>query len=241
MLRRIIDWIKTDWALKLTALALASLLWVTVRADAPGQWDTEISVTVLNNDADWVVADAPTPSTVTVIFRGPYRELLRAASERPDIIVPVQEVNDSSEVHVLRRNWVRMPPGTENTDVVDFRPSTVRIAFDKVATRLIPLAVEVQGQPAEGYELTGPPEIEPTVVRASGAGRNLARVDSLRLPPIDLRERRALDTVDVTIDTVGTGLIISPRQVRVRIPIEPVLSDTGSIGAAPARGRGPGG
>jgi hypothetical protein len=59
VLQRIIDWTTTDWALKLTALALAFLLWTTVRADAPGQWETDIPVRVVNNDADWVVADPP--------------------------------------------------------------------------------------------------------------------------------------------------------------------------------------
>jgi hypothetical protein len=63
------------------------------------------------------------------------------------------------------------------------------------------------------------------MVRASGAGRNLARVDSLRLPPIDLGDRRTLDTMQLTIDTTGTGLVISPRTVRVIVPIRPILSD----------------
>lgn len=228
MLKRIIDWTANDWALKLTALALAFLLWTTVRADAPGQWETEVPLRVQNSDADWIVADAPTPATVTVVFRGPYRELLRAASNRPEVILPVSEVTDSVEHHVLRRNWVRMPPGTDNTEVADFRPSTVRLTFDQVSTRLLPVAVQLTGTPSLGYELAGRPEVEPPAVRASGAGRNLARIDSLRLPPIELGELRGDDTLQVTIDTAGTGLIISPRTVRVVVPVRPILVDIGA-------------
>jgi YbbR domain-containing protein len=240
VLQRIIDWGTRDWALKLTSLALAFLLWTTVRADAPGTWDTEIEVRVVNNDADWVVADAPTPNVVTAVFRGPMGELLRTASDRPYVIVPIDEVNDSSEVHVLRRNWVRMPPGTDNTEVSDFRPSTVRITFDRVSTRLIPLAVAVRGEPAEGFRLMGEPDIEPSAVRASGARRDLMRIDTIRLPPIDLRDRRTLDTIEVTIDTVGSGLIVSPRTVRVVVPIRPILDD-GPAAAAAAGPQRPGG
>jgi YbbR domain-containing protein len=226
MLQRIIDWTATDWALKLTALALAFLLWTTVRADAPGQWAAEdIEVRVVNNDADWVLTDAPTPRGVRVVFRGPYRELLRAAADRPDIIVPVDDVNDSTEVHVLRQNWIRMPTGTANVAIVDIQPSTVRLEFDRVATRLLPVAVPMRGELPSGFELLGPPELEPNVVRASGAGRNLARIDTLRLPPIDLRERRGIDTLEMTIDTAGTGLIISPRTIRVIVPVRPILDD----------------
>jgi YbbR domain-containing protein len=226
MLQRIIDWTATDWALKLTALALAFLLWTTVRADAPGQWSAEdIEVRVVNNDADWVLTDAPTPRGVRVVFRGPYRELLRAAADRPDIIVPVDDVNDSTEVHVLRQNWIRMPTGTPNVAIVDIQPSTVRLEFDRVATRLLPVAVPMRGDLPPGFELLGPPELDPNVVRASGAGRNLARIDTLRLPAIDLRERRGIDTLEMTIDTAGTGLIISPRTIRVIVPVRPILED----------------
>ncbi|HSJ23797.1 MAG TPA: hypothetical protein VK929_03865 [Longimicrobiales bacterium] len=241
MLQRILDWTATDWALKLTALALAFLLWTTVRADTPGQWATDdIEVRIVNSDADWVVAEPPTPRSVRVVFRGPYRELLRAASERPDIIVPVDVVNDSSETHVLRPNWIRMPTGTPNVDIVDIQPSTVRLEFDRVSTRLVNVAAPLRGELPAGFELLGPPELEPSVVRASGAGRMLSRTDTLRLPPIDLRDRRGIDTLELTIDTTGTGLIVSPRTIRVIVPVAPILEDPPE-GVAPIGPRRPGG
>jgi YbbR domain-containing protein len=226
VLQRIIDWTATDWALKLTALALAFLLWTTVQADAPGQWETPVPVRIVNNDAGWVLAEAPDPGTVRIVLRGPYRELLRAASERPEMVVPIDQVDDTTETRNLYPHWVRMPPGTPNTRVTgEVDPATVRLVWDRVATRLIPVAVQIIGRPPEGYRVFGPVEIEPNMVRASGAGRSLARVDTLRLPPIDLGDRRTLDTMQLSIDTTGTGLVISPRTVRVIVPIRPILSD----------------
>jgi YbbR domain-containing protein len=234
LLQRLIAWSTHDWALKVTSLAIAFLLWVTVRAETPGQWEAEMEVRVVNNDAEWVVAGPPTPSTVSVTLRGPLGELLRTASDLPHVIVPVDQVNDSLEFHELRRNWVSMPPGTDNTEVASFNPTGVRVMFDRVSTRLIPVVAELQGELSEGYVLAGVPQIEPAVVRASGARRDLAKIDSLRLPPIDLRDRRALDTLELTIDTTGTGLIISPRTVRVVVPIRPILQD--SAGGVPFPG-----
>lgn len=226
MLQRIIDWATTDWVLKLTALVLAFLMWVTVRADAPSQYDWEIPVRVVNNDPEWVVSGPPAPAEVTLFLRGPYRELLRVSSNLPEIIVPIQQVNDSSEVHVLRPNWVSLPSGTDRTSVADLRPSTVRITFDKVSARLIPVAAPLLGVPPPGFELAGDVVIEPIFVRASGGTRAMSRVDSIRLPPIDLSGVRTYDTLDLTIDTTGTGLIISPRTVRVFVPVRPVASDS---------------
>lgn len=233
--QRILDWSAKDWALKLTALALAFLLWTIVRADEPSTYDMDLEVRVINNDADWILAGTPIPNTVRTRFRGPTGELFRTASERPYVLVPIDQVTDSVETIALRRNWVRMPPGTDNTEVADIQPSTVRLAFDRVGTRLLPVAVGVRGEPAPGYVLAGMPEVEPSAVRASGAQRDLMRIDTLRLPPIDLRDRRTLDTLEMTIDTAGSGLIISPRTVRVVVPIRPILDDGPGAGAAGLR------
>ena len=220
MLQRLLDRLATDWALKLTALALAFLLWTNVRADEQMQWDADIEVRVMSADAEWVVADIE-PSSVNTVFVGPYRELLRTASERPQVILNLSEIEDSVHLQRLRADLVRMPPGTERTQVMGFRPNSVRIIFDRVSARLIPVAVQLRGQPAAGTRMSGPPLLEPNVVRASGPGRRLSRVDSLRLPYIDLTGRTDTDTLDVTIDTTGTGLILSPRTVRVILPIAP--------------------
>jgi YbbR domain-containing protein len=226
VLQRIIAWTATDWALKLTALALAFLLWTTVRADTPGQWETDIPVRIVNNDPDWVLAEQPEPATVRVTLRGPYRELLRAASERPEMVIPIDQVDDSTEVRNIYPHWVRMPSGTPATRVAgDVQPATVRLVWDRISTRLIPVSVQVTGQPPEGFRLFGPPEVEPNVVRAAGSGRNLGRIDTLRLPAIDLRDRRGIDTLQLAIDTTGTGILISPRTVRVIVPVRPILSD----------------
>lgn len=226
MLRRVIDWAVNDWALKVTALVLAFLMWITVRADEPGQWAWDVPVRVVNSDADWVVAGSPTPSEVTLYLRGPYRQLLRASSDLPEIVVPVQEVHDTTDVYELRDNWVSLPTGTDEVAVVNILPRVVRLSFDRVTTRLIPVAAPLLGAPPPGYEMLGDVSVEPGVVRASGAGRALARMDSVRLPPIDLRAIRAYDTLELTIDTTGTGLIVSPRTVRVFVPVGPVMSDT---------------
>jgi YbbR domain-containing protein len=238
MLQRIIDWTTADWALKLTALALAFLLWTTVRAETPNQTPLEgVEVRIVNNTADWVVVDGPNPRTVRVVFRGPTRELLRFVTQRPDIVVPIDEVTDSLDIRSLRPGWVRLPPGTPSVDVVSITPEMVRLTFDRVVTRLLPVAARFEGSLPMGFELMAAPEIDPPVVRASGAGRNLARVDSLRLPVINLRDLRGVDTLELTLDTTGTGLIISPRTVRVIMPVRPILTDTVSpIGSPRPRG-----
>jgi hypothetical protein len=173
-----------------------------------------------------VLASDPQPASVGVVFTGPVRELLRVAVEKPSIIIPIDDVNDSTEVHILRTNFVSLSNGLNNTRVEEFRPNTVRLRFDRVTTRLLPLAIRVTGTPVEGFEQTGPPVIEPSSVRVSGATSRLASMDSILLPPIDIGTLTASDTHVVAIDTTGLGVIVSPRQAQVVVPIRRVPVDT---------------
>lgn len=228
---RLLEAITNNWALKLTSLAVAFLLWGAVKAEVPERVRLgDVPVRVVNRDADWVVAAPPAPSTVEIEFSGPTRELLRFAVQRPEVLVPVDEVTDSSEIRVLRTGWVQLYGGMDNTRVEDIRPSTVQLLFDRVVSRLVPVTVRVIGAPAEGHELAGPIEIDPGALRASGAASAVAALDTLRLGPIDLSGWATTDTFPLGVDTAGLGVIVSPMTVRVAVPVRAVRDS-----AAPAR------
>jgi YbbR domain-containing protein len=227
--------VTSNWALKLTSLAVAFLLWGAVKAEVPERVKlSDVPVRVVNRDADWIIAAPPAPSTVEIEFSGPTRELLRFAVQRPEVLVPVDEVQDSSELRVLRTGWVQLYGGMDNTRVEDITPSTVQLLFDRVVSRLVPISVRIIGQPAEGYRLAGPVEMEPTAVRASGAASLIAELDTLRLGPIDLSGWTATDSFPLGVDTTGLGLIVSPMTVRVIVPI----ASADSVAPAPRTGSG---
>ncbi len=224
--------ITNNWALKLAALAIAVLLWGAVKAEVPERVPlAEVPVRVVLRDYDWVIAAPAAPSTVEIEFSGPTRELVRLAVQRPEVIVPVDEVTDSVETRVLRSGWVQLYGGMDNTRVEDIRPSTVTLRFDRVVSRLVPVSVQVIGTPASGYRLSGPIQVEPTVVRASGAATQMAALDTIRLGPIDLSGWTATDSFPLGVDTTGLGAVVSPMTVRVVVPVEPLPDSlTGAAG-----------
>lgn len=224
-MRRLWETLTNDRLLKLTALGLAFLLWTLVETDNRIPIDS-IPVVVANTDAAWVLASEPEPSSVQVVFSGPVRELIRVAAERPEILIPIDSVRDSTDVVVLRPNWVALGNGMENTRVEDISPRAVRLRFDRIATRMIPVAVSVVGEPVAGYEWVGRVALEPTAIRASGASRVLDTLDTVRLPPIDLARRTATDTIVISVDSLGPGIIAVPRQVRAIVEIRPIKADS---------------
>ncbi|MCI0437135.1 MAG: hypothetical protein L0271_26395 [Gemmatimonadetes bacterium] len=232
-MRRLLDRLTNDLLLKVTALGLAFLLWSLVKEDSRVPI-TDIPIEVVNGDAAWVLAATPDPPVVRVTFSGPVRELFRVAAERPTILVPIDRVSDSTQVVVLRPEWVSLGDGLGSTRIEEIRPAAVRLVFERMITRTIPLAVRVTGVPVPGFELAGGPLVDPPAVLASGPGTRLAGLDSLRLPPIDLVRRNVTDTIVVPIDTTGLGIIVTPREARVIVPIRPV---TDTVDAQPGTGR----
>jgi hypothetical protein len=152
--RRWWETLTNDRLLKLTALGLAFLLWTLVETDQRVGLDA-IPVVVANADAGWVLAGEPEPASVQVVFSGPVRELIRVAAERPELLVPIDSVRDTTDVVVLRPTWVALGNGMDNTHVEEITPRAVRLRFDRVETRMIPVSVGVVGEPQAGYEFVG--------------------------------------------------------------------------------------
>ena len=98
-------------------------------------------------------------------------------------------------------------------------------------TRSIPVAVRLAGKPLTGWEMAGPPQVEPAFLTVTGPASALERIDTVRLPTIRLDGRTAWESLDVEVDTAGLGFRVVPVRVRVTLPIRPVPSETTGGGA----------
>ncbi|MFO7259855.1 MAG: YbbR-like domain-containing protein [bacterium] len=228
MARRVTELITRNWTLKLTALGLALLLWSVVKAEAPVRVTIpDVPVEVALRDARWAPAAPPAPGTVSVVFSGPVRDLLRLAVERPRIVIPVDEVKDSAEVHLLQPRWVQVGDDGERVRAEDIRPSTVRLSFERVTTRLLPVVAATRGEPLAGYRLDGPIRVDPPAITVSGPASRLAELEVVRLPTVDISGFTGPTAITVSVDTAAlSGLAVSPEQITLTVPIVPVPPDT---------------
>jgi hypothetical protein len=221
--RKVLDAIAFNWQLKLTALGIALLLWLVVQSGKPYRYRmSQVPVKVVNQDGDWIVARPPSPSTVSIEFYGRFRDLLELASSGVSVLVPVEDVQDTIAVYALHRGSVDLGTASRDITVGSIRPDSVYVTFDRMATRLAEVYAPLTGTPPAGYELAGALITDPSVVRVSGPSRRLARMDTITLPPIDIGRITGYDTTEITIDTVGTGVMVSPRRVRVIVPMHPM-------------------
>jgi YbbR domain-containing protein len=210
-----------NWQLKLSALALAVLLWTVPRFEAQSSRVLDdLPVRVQLNDPEWVLAGEPLPASVRATLSGPARELFALGVDRPPVVIPVDRVSSADTAILLRFSWLRIP-GREGVVVDDLSPGAVRLAFERISTRPISLAARLTGELPEGLSLAAPPELTPSAVQALGAASQLAVLDSLFLRALDLSRVRASGTFIQTVDTAGLGeIVVSPVHAAVRIRVE---------------------
>jgi YbbR domain-containing protein len=210
-----------NWTLKVSAFGVALILWVAARAEVPNRHEMPgIPVQIDLGDPGWEIVGGPSPSAVTVRFGGPSRELLRMAIDRPNLVIPLDQVTSEDTVVVLRTAWVRVQdwPGVIAEDV---QPPSVRVMLEPVEHVDRPPAVRMQGELPDHLALPAIPVVAPATIRVTGARSRIAALDSIPLLPLDLSEVSASGTVLLGVDVTGLDrLQFQPSEVQVELRVE---------------------
>jgi len=210
-----------NWTLKLSALGLALLLWISVRVEAPNRQELSgVPVRVDLADPGWALTDPPMPATVQVRFGGPSRELFRMAVDRPSLVIPMDQVANGDTTVVLRNQWVRVQdrPGVV---VESIQPSTVRLILEPIERVALPPALRFRGELPQGLAFAAPPVASPADIRVSGPRSRIAALDSVPLAPVDLSTLRSSGAVSARVATEGfEGLQLQPLTVELEFRVE---------------------
>lgn len=219
--------IARNWQLKLSAFAMAVLLWTVPELGEEGRQVMEdVPVRVQLNDPQWAVAQEPIPSTVRVTLKGPTRDLLALGMNRPSIVIPVDRVESPDTAILLRFPWVRIPVG-ENVVVEELDPSVVNLSFEDIAVGAVSLHPRFQGELPSGLSLARAPEVTPSLTRVSGPRSRVESLDNLTLRPLDLSRVEASGSYTRPVDTVGMSeLTFAPQEATIRLLVEETVERT---------------
>jgi YbbR domain-containing protein len=210
-----------NWTLKLSALGLALLLWISVRVEAPNRQELSgVPVRVDLADPGWALTDPPMPATVQVRFGGPSRELFRMAMDRPSLVIPMDQVASGDTTVVLRNQWVRVQDRA-GVVVESIQPPMVRLALEPVERVALPPALRLTGELPAGLALSAPPVATPGEIRVSGPRSRILGLDSVPLRPLDLATIRSSGAIplEVGMDRME-GLQFIPTAVDVELRVE---------------------
>lgn len=203
--------------LKILAVALASLLWLTVA----GQHVVERSLRVpleFRNVPKSLEIVGNTPDSIDVRVRGSSAVLTRLQPGEIVAVLDVSGARTGSRLFQIRADEVRAPFGVEVTQVV---PSTLALELERSARRRVPISPAVDGQPAPGY-VVGTKTVEPSSVEIIGPESRVRQIVEATTEPVPIKDARARvhDTVNVGVIDSAVRLAV-PQTAQVTIDIWP--------------------
>lgn len=213
--------LERNWQLKVSALAMAVLLWTVPRFDIQGSRVMEdVPVRIELTDPNWALVGDPSPALVSVTLTGPARELISIGVDRPPVSVPIDEVFSGDTTVLLRPSWFR-GSGRDGVVVEDLRPGAVRVRLEQIQRRHIPFSAPFFGDLPQGLSLAAQPQITPSEAVIFGAASRFEGLDSLPLIPLDLARVEGEGPFVLQVDTTGLrDLNIAPMEASVTVPTE---------------------
>ena len=222
--------------LKVLAIALATLLWLTVAGEHVVERSLRVPLEFRNIPPQLEITGDP-PDNVDVRLRGSSAVLGRLDSGEVVAVVDLTGGRPGSRLFHLRNDEVRAPFGVEVAQVL---PSTVSLELEKSATRMLPVVPAVFGEPAPGF-VVGRRTAEPATVKVVGPESHVRALAEATTEPVNIagsRDRvRDVVTVGVTDAAVRLDSSVSAT---VLVEVLPAPIET-EVEGVPIRWRNLGG
>jgi YbbR domain-containing protein len=211
--------------LKVLALALATLLWLTVAGEHIGERMMRVPLEFRNVPADLEIVGDP-PISVDVRVRGSSGIISRL--EPGEVVASLDLGTARPGPRLIHIEDVRAPYGVEIAQVV---PATVSLELEKIGTRTVPIVPALDGEPAPGF-VVGRVMSEPATARVVGPESRVRQLAEATTEPVVVtgsRERvRDTVTVGVADSSVRLAEALSAT-VTVEVLPAPVEREFGGV------------
>jgi YbbR domain-containing protein len=203
--------------LKVLAIALATLLWLTVAGEHIVERSMRVPLEFRNIPLELEITGDP-PGFVDVRLRGSSALLGRLDQGEVVAVVDLAGGRPGSRLFHVRTDQVTAPFGVEVAQVV---PSTVSLELERSATRVVPVVPAIQGVPGPGF-VVGRRTAEPATVKVIGPESHIRELSEATTEPVDIggSRERVRDVVTVGVSDAAVRLE-SPTSATVMVEILP--------------------
>lgn len=241
-MKRLAAAIVHNWPLKLAAIGVAVLLYAgLVLAQNAQRWDGRIPIVPRGQPVEAVLLGMQPAEVTEVRFFAPAEVAARVSSETFIAVADLSGVDPAAGETYAR---VEVTASDPRITILDYQPTTVRVALDPLVTRTVPIEVDLGEVPPDLQ--VGEPILEAEEAVASGPESVVRLIDravaSVTIQPsgLDIDEDVRLVPVDALGDSLSP-VDLDPEVVRVRVrvgtsidskvvPVSPVTTGTPAAG-----------
>jgi YbbR domain-containing protein len=215
--RRVITWLFGNIWLKLLSLGLALLLWMVVSGEETVDRGLRVPLELTQVPAG-LEPLGEVPATVDVRVRGASGTLSRVGTGDVVAVLDLHTAQSGRRLFPLTPEQVRVPFGVE---IVQVLPSAVTMAFERSASRDLPITAAVDGRPAPGF-VVGPLSAEPRVVEVIGPESAVKRATEVVTEPVSVTGARTHVKQSVILGLLDPALRLkTARSAMVTVQILP--------------------
>ncbi len=212
--------LRGNLGLRLVALLLAISLWLFVNV---GQRDAEVSLRIpivyRHLPAGLIIVNTR-PEFVDLSVSGPGTLLSLLDPDRLTLRLDLAGVAPGEADFNIGPERFNIP---RQTRVMRISPAQIRLEIDQLATRELPVHLNISGVVAKGYTISAQ-EIKPPAVKISGPLRDVSQMQRIETAPLDVS--RASADVSRDLNLINPGwLKASVEQVAVTVKVQEVIGD----------------
>ena len=211
--------------LKVLALALATLLWLTVAGEHVGERVMRVPLEFHNIPPDLEMVGDP-PNAVDVRVRGSSGVISRL--QPGDVVASLELGGARPGSRLIHIEEIRAPYGVE---VAQVTPATVSLELEKMATRMVPIVPALEGEPAPGF-VAGRVTSEPPTVKVVGPESRVRQMSEATTEPVVVTGTREQVRDSVTVGLADSAVRLADAQtaiVTVEVLPAPVEREFASV------------
>ena len=219
--------------LKILAIALATLLWLTVAGEQVVERALRVPLEIQGKPENLEIVGDP-PGAVDVLVSGSSALLSRLEVGEVVVVLDLSAARPgSSRLFHLRTDQVKVPYGVEVAQVV---PGTLALELEKSSRRTVPVVPALDGDPAPGF-IVGQSRSEPATVDVIGPESRVRRLAEATTEPVRIEGQRENVRDVVTVGVVDSAVrLVEPRSATVLVEIVPAPVER-TIEGVPVRWR----
>lgn len=215
-----VNWLTTNWSLKLTSLILAVGLWYY----AIGEEGIEVTrmipldLKVENTQMSILKSSA---SSLKVTFMAPRALVSDLASKeiRAEHLIP-NNVNKAGD-YSFRLETGEIKVKNPQIRILKIEPDTVQITLDEIMVKKTEIQPDFSGEPAFGYKVRlNDLELNPNAVLLEGPKGSLEKLEFVKTQPVNLVGRTRSFRQTITLNVPPGFKLIGEPLIDMYVPID---------------------
>jgi YbbR domain-containing protein len=218
MIRFVRELFLNNWGLKLLALLLAFVLWLSLIPEERTFSEKTVSVPLetLNIPSGMELVEKP-GTDIDVSIRAPNSIIDTITAANIFAKLDLEKATVFQQEYPLHESMISIPPGAQ---VVRISPNKVKIRLERTKELLLDVVPVIVGKPREG-RVVAKIELSPSRVRVEGPESQLRERDRVTTSPVNVSGIEATTnfTADLILPRPQLRLAGSPARVQVRVII----------------------